>query len=98
MQHNRYGVVGMSLFGDVENNTYITDQANFRSFPRSVLVLFRMVTGRFGRLRALCLWHLSASVRSALSSVWLCGLLLFQAKAGTALCTIASLRATWCPN
>ena len=37
--------MGMSLFGEVPESTYITDQANFRNFWRAFILLIRMVTG-----------------------------------------------------
>jgi len=40
-----FGVVGMSLFGQVKPGVYLGDNANFSNMGRALLTLFRMITG-----------------------------------------------------
>lgn len=40
-----FSVAGMDLFGDIGNSTYITSDANFRSFYITLMTLFRASTG-----------------------------------------------------
>lgn len=40
-----FTVAGMDLFGDVENANFISDDANFRSFYKALMLLFRAATG-----------------------------------------------------
>jgi len=39
-----FAVLGMSLFGNVQRQTYLNDEANFESFPMALLTLIRVLT------------------------------------------------------
>lgn len=42
---SRYSVAGMNMFGTVAHGEFITVHANFESFPSSMLLMSRMITG-----------------------------------------------------
>jgi len=40
-----FAVMGMNLFGLIKEGEFVTRHANFRNFPNSLILLFRMATG-----------------------------------------------------
>ncbi|KAK3250165.1 hypothetical protein CYMTET_40447, partial [Cymbomonas tetramitiformis] len=40
-----YGVAGVTIFGEVKHQTFITDNCNFSDFPSAMLALVRIATG-----------------------------------------------------
>merc|ERR1740115_345490 len=39
-----FAVLGMSLFGSVQQQTYLNEESNFESFPTALLTLVRVLT------------------------------------------------------